>query len=174
MSTASAQIAQIRQEALDMFRNLPVGAIRRSRRLGRWESMADGVTVADGEAGRGVYFFSAGDTGMSDHYRERGWRRLVEIDIADDDVLVDYTHPRLVGRVCRLLTRYAAACGSVRVWHRNDFQRSFWGLTFLSEVMAEVLPQAVGYIVPHVIPSCSPSRQISVTREEACLSALAA
>jgi hypothetical protein len=40
--------------------------------------------------------------------------------------------------------------------------------------MREVFPEAVGYAVPRVIPSCRPSKQIVVYRDDAVRFAAAA
>ena len=149
---------------------LPSSALVSGARLGRWESQDDDLTVADGEAGRGVYFFYAHDAETSAHYAGRhGERRLAEVRLSAP--LVDLTHPKAVGPVCRWLTAYSAMMGSGFKWDRSSFQRSFWGLMTLADVIREALPDAAGYVVPHVIPSCSPSRQIVVFRDEVLLAA---
>jgi hypothetical protein len=170
--------SRLQADARALLRALPVAAFISGARLARWESTADDLTVADGEAGRGVYFFYAGDpSGMSEHYARRsgdGRRRRVDVMLAPGELLVDLTHRNAVSAICRWLTRYSAACGSSCKWTSSSFQRSFWGLTALAEAMREVFPEAVGYAVPHVIPSCRPSKQIVVYSDDAVRFAAAA
>jgi hypothetical protein len=162
-------VPEIHAEAERFLAEVPPEAVRQGSALGRWELKVEGLTVADGEAGRGVYFFFAQDRPMSAHYagRDAGARRLAQITLPPGGLLIDLTHPKVVGRVCQILTDYATACGSPCKWSRRAFQRSFWGLTLLSTIMAEKSPAVAGYVVPHVIPSCPASRQVVVFRTEA-------
>lgn len=160
---------QLRNEAKALFLSLPPAALRSGSRLARWERQADELTTADGEAGRGVYFFFAGDSGMSRYYAARpGEGRLAEVALSDASLIIDLAHPKVVTAVCRWLTDYSTVMGTPCRWTRSSFQRSFWGLTTLVDVMREALPKSIaGYVVPHVVPGCTPSRQVIIIRDEA-------
>lgn len=160
----------LRLEALSLIRLLAPSALVKGARLGRWEGADEGVTVADGEAGRGIYFFFARDRAMSCYYAgARAGCRLVEADLGEEGLLLDLTSAALAPAVCAWLSDYSAMMGAPRKWGRKDFQRAFWGLSALMEIVREEMPAVVGYVVPHAGPGIPTSRQVVVTKEEALL-----
>ena len=162
----------LRQEALQIALTMPAAAFLTGSHLARWEGREDGLTVADGEAGRGTYFFFARDRAMSDYYEHaREGCRLAGMTLGSNDQLADFTHPQVAGAACAWLTDYSAYMGTSRKWGRRDFQRAYWGLTALTAFIREGRPAVVGIVVPHVVPGLSNSKQVVVAPDAALLAA---
>lgn len=115
----------------------------------RWERDANEVTVADGEAGRGIYGFFENDKQLHDHYgaaSNREGSRLVKFRLKPGCYVVDLRKPKTI----QTIAKYAKSIGSGIKVSLETMERAYWSLTWYYD---NVIPEAAGYIVPHFTPN---------------------
>ena len=129
-----------------------------SRVFARWETMADGLTVALGEAGEGVYAFHDDDDAMDRHYADKPSRRRVRFDLQPGSVIVDLRKREHVTAIAAI----AAEIGAGFKVRLGNLERAYWSIT---TYMERNRPDCAAFIVPHFTPRTR-SCQIVARRPE--------
>ena len=126
----------------------------------RWEKQPDSLTLANGEAGDGVYAFFDSDRVLDLHYREPE-RRRVRFTLIEGATLIDLRKREHRSRIAEIAKEIG--CG-IKVTLRN-MERAYWSITTYMERHA---PDCAAYIVPHITPTTN-SVQIVVRKPEAII-----
>jgi hypothetical protein len=134
----------------------------------RGENAEHGLTVADGEAGRGIYFIPSCHRKMVEHYSKDA-RRIVEAIPKDGCVIVDLTcapwSVRLIQYAKESIERTAKHMGNGYVKPRITMKNVQRFGRIVEDFIRRCFGRVDGYLVPHCGPGIPTGRQLVITDE---------
>lgn len=131
----------------------------------RGENADSGLTVADGEAGHGVYFVPSCHRKMVEYYTKDA-KRVVEAKRKDTCVIVDLTCPpwskRLIEYAKTRIDKTALAMGDGYVKPKVTMRNIQRFGSIIEDFVREHFGNVNGWLVPHCGPNIPTGRQLVI------------